>query len=248
MSAPLETAPATGVPLSISSLGVHYRGVRAVLDVSLEVPGGACVGVIGANGAGKTSLLRGVSGIVHVARETQIRIGGDRIEHLRPEHRARHGLGHVLEGRHIFPTLTVRENLELGAAASGGTRAERNARVEGVFDHFPLLRPLLRKRGASLSGGQQQFLAIARALAAGPQVLLLDEPSVGLAPELVDDLGVTIRSLADTGVTILLVEQALTVVQAAASTVYAISHGRLVGETVASDPRLSEWAHEVYLG
>jgi ABC-type branched-subunit amino acid transport system ATPase component len=235
------------VALALRGVSVHYRAVQVVHEVSLEVPPDTCVALIGANGAGKTSLLRGISGLVSVRRGSEIEIAGKRIERVPAEDRPPLGLGHVLEGRHIFPTLNVRENLELGLALGGGTRAERRERLDRVLGYFPLLTDLLSKPGASLSGGQQQFLAIARALAGAPRVLLLDEPSVGLAPELVTQLGVTIGAVARDGVAVLLVEQAIGVVQAAANTVYALSHGRVVDRRAASEPGLDAWAHEVYL-
>jgi ABC-type branched-subunit amino acid transport system ATPase component len=235
------------VALSLRGVAVHHRGIQVVHDVSLNVPEASCVGLIGANGAGKTSLLRGISGLAAVRRESEIELGGQRIERLAPERRPPLGLGHVLEGRHIFPTLTVRENLELGLALGGGARTERRERLDRVLGYFPQLRDMLPKAGASLSGGQQQFLAIARALAGAPQVLLLDEPSVGLAPELVTELGSTIAAVARDGVAVLLVEQAIGVVRAAADTVHALSHGRVVDSRPARGPGLDEWAHAVYL-
>jgi branched-chain amino acid transport system ATP-binding protein len=233
--------------LDVRDLSVHYGGVRALHGVSFHVPTGTCVGLIGANGAGKTTILRAISGLVNADRGSEITVSGRRIDQMRAEVRAKEGLGHVLERRHIFPTLSVQENLNLGAALGGGSRADREQRIESALSFFPLLRTMLGKSGASLSGGQQQFLAIARALAAAPRILLLDEPSVGLAPELVDEVGRTIVSLTDDGMTVLLVEQALTVIQMAASTVHAVSHGRIVGQFQEAEMGLADWAHKIYL-
>ena len=233
--------------LTVRNLTVRYGGVRAVEGVRIEASQGTCVAVIGANGAGKTSLLRGISGLVGVERGCEISIDGTRVERLPPDKRARHGLGHVLEGRHVFPTLSVRENLEMGAALTGGTRAECDAEIARVLDYFPLLPALLTKTAGSLSGGQQQFLAIARATVARPRVLLLDEPSVGLAPQLVEQLTATIPQIVRTGITVLLIEQALSVVQGSAGTVHLMSQGRIVESLQGTDPELVSRAHEVYL-
>jgi len=191
--------------LRISGLSVAYGGLRALEDVSLEVNEGEFVAIVGPNGAGKTTLLKAISG--------SVRAGGGRLEYrgrdiaaLAPHQRAALGIAHVPEGRRIFPSLSVLENLELGSyrrAARGG----RAAGLESVMALFPVLRERRGQAAGSLSGGEQQMLALGRALMSRPRLLLLDEPSMGLAPLIVQTIFETIRAIAAEGVTLLLVEQ-----------------------------------------
>jgi ABC-type branched-subunit amino acid transport system ATPase component len=231
--------------LVVNDLRVEYAGVVAVDNVSFSVPAKSCTAIIGANGAGKSSILRAISGLTPYSRGSSVALGGRRIDGLSAEQRARIGLGHVLEGRHIFPRLTVRENLILGCVAAG--KRHQDSVLEQIFHMFPDLRDMLDRKGATLSGGQQQFLAIARAMMSQPGMLLLDEPTVGLAPRLIDQVGVVVRSLLEAGTTVLLVEQALSVVRAVADEVHMLSHGSLVFSTTTSDPLLDDRAAEVYL-
>jgi ABC-type branched-subunit amino acid transport system ATPase component len=230
--------------LRVSNLRVAYAGVHAVSGIDLDVAEGACTAIIGANGAGKTSLLRGISGLVS-ARSDGIWLVDQRIDGKSPEARARLGLGHVLEGRHIFPGLTVRENLELGQMRVH--RDELNARLDSMYQLFPDLKARSAVAAGGLSGGQQQFLAIARAMIGMPAVLLLDEPTLGLAPRLVDHVAEVILTLVSGGMTVLLVEQSLEVVQRAASVVHMQSHGHIVHSTTSASDDLMSKAHEVYL-
>jgi ABC-type branched-subunit amino acid transport system ATPase component len=231
--------------LVVKDLRVEYAGVVAVDNVSFSVPAKSCTAIIGANGAGKSSILRAISGLTPYSRGSSVALGGRRIDGLSAEQRARIGLGHVLEGRHIFPRLTVRENLILGCVAAG--KRHQDSALEQIFHMFPDLRDMLDRKGATLSGGQQQFLAIARAMMSQPGMLLLDEPTVGLAPRLIDQVGVVVRSLLEAGTTVLLVEQALSVVRAVGDEVHMLSHGSLVFSTTTSDPLLDDRAAEVYL-
>jgi branched-chain amino acid transport system ATP-binding protein len=163
---------------------------------------------------------------------------------MRPDRRVRQGIGHVLEGRHIFADLTVRTNLELGdLSRNSRTRTER---IEGVLALFPELEPLLTRKAGILSGGQQQFLAMGRALMGEPSVLLLDEPTVGLAPRLVERIEEVIAHLRAAGTTIVLVEQLLPVIEQTADEVYVLSHGRVI-EHLRSMERLTEVAHRAYM-
>jgi ABC-type branched-subunit amino acid transport system ATPase component len=231
-------------PLRVRNLRVSYGGVHAIRGVDIDAAAGACTAIIGANGAGKTSLLRAISGLV-ASRSDGIWLGEQRLDGKSPEDRARVGIGHVLEGRHIFPGLTVQENLELGQLRLH--RDQLHARVDSMYELFPDLRARSGVRAGGLSGGQQQFLAIARAMIGLPAVLLLDEPTLGLAPRLVDHVAEVIVSLVSEGTTVLLVEQSLEVVQRAAAVVHMQSHGQIVYSTTAGSDDLMMKAHEVYL-
>jgi len=189
--------------LDVSNIDLFYGASRCLRSVSLGARPGEVTAVLGRNGVGKSSLLRAIMGLERV-RSGQIHWEGRDITALAPSERARAGIGYVPQGREIFPFLTVQENLETALAA-----APRGSSVAGeVFDLFPVLRQFLRRRGGDLSGGQQQQLAIARALCARPRLLLLDEPTEGIQPSVIKDIARVIRHLArDRGMSIVLVEQ-----------------------------------------
>jgi branched-chain amino acid transport system ATP-binding protein len=233
--------------LRVENLTVSYRGIVAVDRVSLEIDRGSCVAVIGANGAGKTSMLWGISGLKGAGRDTKIWLDGERIDGRPAEQRVRSGIGHVLEGRHIFPNLSVRENLEMGLVASRTRGQEARDRIAAIEEIFPELGPIMNVRGGGLSGGQQQFLAVARALIANPTVLLLDEPTVGLAPMVKGRIAAVIQRLVAEGVAVLLVEQALEIVRMVAPTVHVLIHGRIESSLNAQDHDLETLAHHAYL-
>jgi branched-chain amino acid transport system ATP-binding protein len=191
--------------LEVDGVSVSYGAVRAVQDVSLSVEEGQIVALLGPNGAGKTSLLAAIMGVVPCAAG-RVSFMGDRIDGQRPESIVRRGIGLTPEGRQIFGSLTVEENLRLGATPLPKRRASSTTRSD-VLELFPVLKQRLADRAGSLSGGQQQQLAIARSLVGEPRLLMLDEPSLGLAPILVDSIFELIVALRDRGVTILLVEQ-----------------------------------------
>ena len=194
-------------------------------SVDLAVPTGGLVAIIGPNGAGKTSLLSAIAGAVRVSAGT-IQLGGRTISTLRPEKIARLGLSLVPEGRHIFARLSVEENIRLGRAAARARGASPASPVE-IASRFPALEPLLDRRAGTLSGGEQQQLAIARALATDPQLLLLDEPSLGLSPLAIGRIFEIVSELKASGVTILLVEQATARALSVADTAYLMRDGRL---------------------
>jgi branched-chain amino acid transport system ATP-binding protein len=190
--------------LVVEDLEVRYGAVRAVRSLSFEVPPGEIVGLIGANGAGKSSTLHAIMGVVPSGGD--VRLGGTSLRGRSPEDVARAGIALVPEGRRIFAELTVEENLRLGLAARR-SRAEATGVLRSVYELFPVVEEFRKRQAGALSGGQQQQLAIARALVAEPDVLLLDEPSLGLAPRLVDVVFDALAEIRARGLAVLLVEQ-----------------------------------------
>jgi urea transport system ATP-binding protein len=190
--------------LSVDGIDLHYGAAQALRGVSLEARPGAVTCVLGRNGVGKTSLMRAIVGQQPISKGA-IRLGGEAIDRLAPYDRARRGIAFVPQGREIFPLLTVKENLETGFAPL--RRADRHVPAE-VFELFPVLKEMLGRRGGDLSGGQQQQLAIGRALVTRPRVLVLDEPTEGIQPSIIKDIGRAITYLRDRGtMAIVLVEQ-----------------------------------------
>ncbi|MBA4099797.1 MAG: ABC transporter ATP-binding protein [Rhodospirillum sp.] len=211
--------------LTITDLHVSYGNIVALRGVSLELAEGEIVAVIGPNGAGKSTLLLTVAGVVR-AKQGEVRLGGASVLGVAPEVLASRGVALVPEGRHIFGSLTVAENIALGAT----TRRDRQAVVadiERALDMFPILRERYRQRAGKLSGGEQQMLAIARALLARPKLLLLDEPSLGLAPLIVRQVYDAIFELKRQGMTILVVEQSVHRAVAAADRAYVMNSGQI---------------------
>src|SRR5215467_10007258 len=191
--------------LSVQGLNVRYASVQALFDVSIEVPEGSVVAVLGANGAGKSTLARAVSGLVP-AFEGKVIFGGEDITSASPHEIRRAGLVHIPEGRGIFPGLSVSENLRM-AVRRVGSAAERRSAVDRAYEMFPRLAERRSQRAGTLSGGEQQMLALARALAVPPKLIIADEMSLGLAPLVVDFVFESITAAAETGVTIVLIEQ-----------------------------------------
>ena len=230
--------------LAVESLDVRYGAIHALRGVSFEARAGEIVTLIGSNGAGKSTLLRAISGLVR-ASAGSIRLGGVEISRHAPEAIVALGCSHAPEGRRIFANLTVLENLQMGAWPR---RAELAANLERVFALFPRLRERLAQRGGTLSGGEQQMLAIGRALMAGPKVLLLDEPSLGLAPLLVRQIFEIVREINAQGITVVLVEQNAHQALRVAKRAYVLETGALAlsGEAaeLARDPRV----RAAYLG
>jgi urea transport system ATP-binding protein len=213
------------VLLAIENINQFYGGSHILRDVSLSVRSGQCTVVLGRNGAGKTTLLKTVMGLVRAASGT-IRLDGADIDGLAPYERARKGIGYVPQGREIFNRLTVEENLLMGLAPLAGRAARRLP--EHVLETFPALKPMLKRRGGDLSGGQQQQLAIGRALAAGPRVLILDEPTEGIQPSIIKEIGAVLRSLVEKSrLAVLLVEQYYDFAEALADSYAVISRGQI---------------------
>jgi branched-chain amino acid transport system ATP-binding protein len=211
--------------LELEELEVRHGAVTAVRGLSLSVDRGEIVGLIGPNGAGKSSTLNAIMGALRPAAG-DVRLHGRSIVGRRPEDVARAGIALVPEGRRIFGELTVEENLQLGMSARQGRR-DLDGDVDRVYELFPVVRDFRRRQAAALSGGQQQQLAIARALVADPQVLLLDEPSLGLAPRLVDVVFGALAAIRDRGLAVLLVEQRAQRTVALADRCHVLSNGRL---------------------
>jgi branched-chain amino acid transport system ATP-binding protein len=217
-----------GTPLfRVSHLSASYGDVQALWDVSLEGEAGELVVMVGANGAGKTTTVRAISGLIHVAGGS-IEFKGEPIGGATPSRIVELGIGHVPEGRALFPHMTVRENLELGAYLGRARRGRREA-LERVFTLFPRLHQRQRQLAGTLSGGEQQMCAIGRGLMTGPSLLMLDEPSLGLAPILVQEMFNIIGEIRRAGVTVLLVEQNVAQALSLADRAFVIADGRTVG-------------------
>jgi branched-chain amino acid transport system ATP-binding protein len=232
--------------LSVQNIDVFYGDAQALDGVSLDVEEGAIVAIIGANGAGKTSLIRTIAGMLRPASGA-IRYRGDDIAGLPSFRVCNLGIGQVAEGRQVFPTLTVAENLEMGAMlprARGGREENR----ERVLAMFPRLKERLRQAAGTLSGGEQQMLAIGRCLMGAPELVMFDEPSLGLAPTIVQHVLAAIRDLNAQGLTCVLVEQNVAVSLKLASQAYVLENGRITlagsGEALLGDDRV----RQAYLG
>jgi branched-chain amino acid transport system ATP-binding protein len=232
--------------LAVDEVSVAYDGMRALNGVSLRAAAGAIVALVGANGAGKTSLLRAISGLVRTSGGT-IRFAGDDITRLAAHRIVERGIAHVPEGRRVFASATVRDNLLLGAFVDRNA-AHRAERLEAVFTAFPILRDRLDQRASTLSGGEQQMLAIARGTMSGPRLLMLDEPSLGIAPLLIPHIYAGIRSVAARGTTVLLVEQNVREALRAADTAYVLQTGRVVLHGAAADLIGDPLVQEAFLG
>jgi len=232
--------------LEIQNLHVFYGGIHALQGISISVPEGKVVTLLGANGAGKTTTLRAVMGLAR-PKEGQITLDGKSLIGKRPYEIVRLGVSMAPEGRRIFPDLTVLENLLLGAYARTDT-AGISRDLEFVFSLFPRLKERQNQRGGTLSGGEQQMLAVARALMAGPKFLLLDEPSLGLAPVLITEVYRAFQRLRKEGRTILLVEQNARAALSLADYGYVLETGRIVAQGPTQELRESELVRKAYLG
>jgi branched-chain amino acid transport system ATP-binding protein len=232
----------------VRDVHVAYGAVLALHGVSLEVKPGEIVCLLGAHGAGKSTTLRTISGLLHPVKGEILR-GGQPIQRLSAENIVKRGISHVPEGRHVFPGLTVRENMILGASNRPGVRREEmEADMAKLFKVFPDLERLKNALSWTLSGGQQQMLAIARGLMAKPQILLMDEPSLGLAPILVQEVFRVIKEINAAGTTILLVEQNATMALAVSHRGYVMETGRIALQGDAKDLLQNPQVQNAYLG
>lgn len=213
--------------LQVENLSVSYDGSRILRSVNLHVPDRSLVCLMGRNGVGKTTTLKAILGLVRID-SGQITLGSEPVTQLKTDARARGGIAYVPQGRDIFPHLTVWENLKISLVVHG---AKANGQVDRVLDLFPVLKEMLQRKGGVLSGGQQQQLAIARALLTNPKILILDEPTEGIQPNIIDQIGETLIRIKNEGkMSILLVEQYLDFCQAVGDNVYIMDRGSIVAE------------------
>lgn len=232
--------------LEIRDMVVDYGIIRALKGVSLDIPKGKIVVILGANGAGKTTTMHAISGVTKAA-SGQILFEGEEIRNKQPYVIAKHGISQSPEGRLILSGLTVEENLRIGGYILK-SRAQMNRNFEQVYDLFPVLKERRNQQATTLSGGEQQMLAIGRALMGQPKLLLLDEPSLGLAPLLVKSIFETIRAINQSGVTILIVEQNARAALKLATRGYVLELGRVVMEDTAAHLLANPSIQEAYLG
>lgn len=232
--------------LEVRDIHTYYGHIHALQGISLEVEQGEIVTLIGANGAGKTTTLNTICGLLQ-PRRGEIRLDGEPLHRLRPHEIVHRGVVQVPEGRKIFSRLTVRENLEMGAYTRQD-RAGIQESMEWVLELFPRLKERIRQVGGTLSGGEQQMLAMARGLMARPRILLLDEPSMGLAPVLVERIFETIQEINRQGTTVLLVEQNAQMALTIAARGYVLQTGQIVLHETAANLQQNEMVRKAYLG
>jgi len=235
-----------GKILELTNVHSYYGHIHALKGVSLYVDEGEIVTLIGANGAGKSTTLRTISGLLH-AKEGTVKLGDKDITRMEPHRIVGAGVGHVPEGRGIFPKLTVRENLDMGAYTVDD-QSKNGERMEQIFNLFPRLRERIDQYGGTLSGGEQQMLAIGRGLMLHPRILMLDEPSMGLAPVLVELIFDIIKKLNEDGTTILLVEQNALMALSIAHRGYVLQTGEIALTNTAEKLKKDEMVQKSYLG
>lgn len=232
--------------LEMKGVSVNYGKVSAVRDISVSVPEGKIVTIIGGNGAGKTTTLRAMSGMVPLAGG-EIHFQGARIDGLPSDKVVAHGIAHVPEGRRIFPDMTVEENLRTGAFLRRDKPAIETD-LEGVFSRFPRLKERRRQMAKTMSGGEQQMLAIGRALMSAPKLLLMDEPSMGLAPVIVEEIAVIIEEINAQNLSVVLVEQNAELALELANYAYVLETGNMALEGPANELHDNEHVRAAYLG
>jgi branched-chain amino acid transport system ATP-binding protein len=232
--------------LETRDIWVHYGKAEALKGVSMDIPEGSIVTLIGANGAGKTTVLRTISGLKRPTHGS-IWYQGQRIDRLQPHEILRLGIAHVPEGRQLFYSLSVSQNLEMGGFALKGRNSyKRN--LDSIMQHFPVLKAKLKNQATDLSGGEQQMVAVARALMSSPKVLLMDEPSLGLSPIMVNEVAKIIREISQTGVTIVLVEQNARMALRLARKAYVLEVGTVVLQGDPKEIAKDEYVVKAYLG
>ena len=232
--------------LTIENLSVNYGMIQAVQNVSLQVNQGEIVSLIGANGAGKSTILRTISGLIH-PKEGSIQFLNQDITKTNPQAIVKMGISHVPEGRHVFKDLTVKENLEMGAFLRKD-KENFEADYQAIYQRFPILKDRLKQDASTLSGGEQQMLAMGRALMAKPKLLLLDEPSMGLAPIFIKEIFKIIEAIKEQGTTVLLIEQNAKMALQVADRGYVLESGKLVLSGSGQDLLASDQVQKAYLG
>lgn len=232
--------------LDVKNLSVHYGMIQAVKDVSFYVDPGEIVSLIGANGAGKTTILHTISGLIRPSAG-EIDFNGENITKDSPQKIVEKGLVQVPEGRHVFPGMSVKENLEMGAFVQKDKEAIKKNR-KMVFERFPILKERLNQDAATLSGGEQQMLAMGRALMAQPKLLLLDEPSMGLAPIFIQEIFNIIQEIQRQGTTVLLIEQNAKMALSIADRGYVLETGRIILSGTGKELLASDAVQKAYLG
>lgn len=232
--------------LIIKDLWCHYGGAEVLKGIDIEIDEGKVITIIGGNGAGKTTVLRTISGL-KMPSEGEIIMRGERIDGKSPQNIVKRGIVHVPEGKELFPYMTVLENLKLGAYLQKDKNTIRN-NLEKVFKHFPRLKERLTQQAKSLSGGEQQMLAIGRALMCNPKLLLLDEPSLGLSPMNVKEIGRIVKDINERGISVILVEQNAKLALELAEHGYVLETGKIVLHGTAKDLMHSDHVRKAYLG
>ena len=232
--------------LSVKDIRVHYDTVEVIKGISLEVDKGAIVSLVGANGAGKSTTLKTISGLKHPT-SGEIWFKDQRIDRWSPASIVSSGIAHVPERRRLFSKMTVLENLWAGAYLRKD-KNKVNVDLERLFEHFPILKDRRKQRAGTLSGGEQQMLAIARALMSEPELILMDEPSLGLSPTMISEITTIINNIHRDGVTIILVEQNVRLALEAADKIYVLETGKVVLEGTAKELKDSEEIKKAYLG
>ena len=232
--------------LELRNVETYYGPVMAIRGVSMDVPEGKIVSLLGANGAGKTTVFKTISGAMDPQKGTVV-YDGDEVQGQDPDKIARRGIAHVPEGREVFPFLNVDENLRMGAFSRNDNEIQQD--IEMVYDYFPVLKELIKAQAVNLSGGQQQMLSIGRALMLRPKLMLLDEPSLGLSPRLVQEISeIIVRLNKEQGVTVLLVEQNAKMALEVGDYGYVMEIGRIVMEDSCERLRDAQDIQEFYLG
>ena len=234
--------------LEINDLHFQYGEIVALRGISLNIREGEVVTLLGGNGAGKTTTLTAISGLIDGITQGEIRFMGEKINGRSPHKIAAMGIGHALEGRHIFSQLTVMENLMMGAYLRKGDRAGIASDLEYVFHLFPRLKEREKQSGGTLSGGEQQMLAVGRALMQKPKLLMLDEPSLGIAPIIVEDIFRALRQINEDGLPLLLVEQNCNVALEVADRGYVIETGEIILSDTAENLSKNELIQKSYMG
>lgn len=232
--------------LEIKDLVIHYENIMALAGISITVKEGEIVTIIGANGAGKTTTLSAISGLLRPTAGS-IAFDGKRIDRLQPHHILAHGICQIPEGRKVFPDMTVRENLKIGAYTNSD-KAKVKASIEEIYDYFPILKERRNQLAGTLSGGEQQMLAIGRGLMSTPKLMLLDEPLLGLSPIFAAKVMRIVQDINKRGISILLVEQKAQVALKIASRGYVMETGRIVLEDRAANLLANESVKKAYLG